>query len=125
MSESAVLRTLSMMLAIGVRMASSCPRAESAALAASETMVTKPSAATTPRLAARARISDHQGSSGGLTSHVALSADCISPKMPEAVTITTMAPKTVAVVPETGSLDRATMDLMRSPPSGPTSPLNS
>jgi hypothetical protein len=81
----------------------------------------KPSAATRPRLAARVRIKAEIGSSLGLALNVLFSAVCISPNTPEAVISTVTTPRTVAMVPEAGSLDRSRMDLMKSPPAGPRS----
>jgi hypothetical protein len=61
------------------------PKAERAALTTSETMSKKPSAATNPRLAARARTSRDRVVPVGRTFHMAFNADCISPNTPEAV----------------------------------------
>jgi len=97
------------------------PRADSPALAASDTTSMKPSAATSPRLAARVLIREKIGSSIGLALNVAFSAVCISPNTPEAVINTVSTPRTVARAPEVGSLDRARIDLMKSAPAGPKS----
>jgi hypothetical protein len=51
---------------------------------------------------------------------VAFSAVCISPNTPEAVISTVARPRIVAMVPEPGSRDRSRMDLMKSPPVGPS-----
>jgi hypothetical protein len=91
------------------------------ALATNDTISMKPSAATRPRLAARLLIREKIGSSTGLALNVAFSAVRISPKTPDAVIRTVTTPMTVAVAAEVGSLDRARMDLMNSPPAGPSS----
>ena len=90
-------------------------------LAASDTTSMKPSAATRPRLAARVWIKAEIGSSLGLALKVVFSAVCISPNTPEAVISTVATPRIVAMVPEPGSLDRSRIDLMKSPPAGPSS----
>src|SRR4029450_4619342 len=112
-SDTTVLSALSTTLP-----ADHCSRADSPALAASETISMKPGAATRPRLAARLRIKEKIGSSGGLALNVAFNAVRISPNTPDAVTSTVTTPTTVAVAPDVGSLDRARMDLMKSPPPG-------
>jgi hypothetical protein len=52
---------------------------------------------------------------------VAFSAVCISPNTPEAVIGTVITPRIVVRAPEPGSLDRSRIDLMKSPPVGPSS----
>jgi hypothetical protein len=90
-------------------------------LAANDTTSMKPRAATSPRLAARVRMSEEIGSSIGLALNVAFSAVCISPKTPEAVTRTVSTPRIVARAPVPASLARWRMDLMKSPHAGPRS----
>ena len=66
-------------------------------------------------------IKEKIGSSAGLALNVAFNAVRISPNTPDAVTSTVTTPTAVAVAPDVGSLDRARMDLMKSPPLGPNS----
>ena len=101
-SDTTVLSALSTTLP-----ADHCSRADSPALAASETISMKPSAATRPRLAARLRIKEKIGSSVGLALNVVFNAVRISPNTPDAVISTVTTPTAVAVAPEVGSLDRA------------------
>ena len=76
------------------------PSAEIAALAMRETSNRKPSAATNPRLAARARTRRDNELPCGSTFHIVFNASCISPKTPEAVTNKVTTPMTVAQVPD-------------------------
>src|SRR5882757_4945285 len=92
-----------------------CARAERPVLAASETINRNPSAPTRPRLVARPRIIEKNGSSGALVFQVAFKAACISPNTPEAVTSSITMPKIVANIPVCGSLDLASIDLTNSP----------
>ena len=76
------------------------PNAEIAALAISDTSSRKPSAATRPRLAARARTRRDNDIPFGSTFHIVFSDDCISPNTPDAVTSKVTMPMTVAQVPD-------------------------
>jgi hypothetical protein len=72
-----------------------------AALTTSDAMRRNPSAATNPRLAARARINrDTVVKPVGPTFHIALSVDCNSPKMPDAVMINVIVPTMPDDAPE-------------------------
>ena len=76
------------------------PSAVSPALATSETASKKPSAATSPRLAARARTRRDRVPLFGSARHIRLSAVCISPNTPEAVASSVTSPTIVATMPE-------------------------